>query len=413
MEVCTLTKRLAIIGAGVEQVYAYKLAAQLGVETVGTDINPEAPAFKYADHRLIASTRDAQATFDALNNFHQKKPIHGVMTVANDVPYTVAYSATQLGLPSISTDTAKLATDKLAMKQVFQKKGVRVPEFLEIKSLEELESVFEKWGRQLIIKPTDGRGARGVLLVDDTVDLSWAYEHALSYAQAKKVMVERYISGPQISTEGFVLDGDCVTVACSDRNYSKLLDYKPYIIEDGGTMPSALPQNTLDIIHGELKKAADALGLENGPIKGDVVLDEDGRVYIIEIATRLSGGYFCTDQIPLATGVDLVKLTMDFALGNSIKAEALLPQSRQFVAIRYWFPKVGTLLSQPKLRDIQSEDSVYLTELHHKDLSQFAQIQKHPDRLGFVITTDQDSYQNAAKKADDVIQKYQSQFVFE
>ena len=56
--------------------------------------------------------------------------------------------------------------------------------------------------------------------------------------------------------------------------------------------------------------------LVNGPIKGDIVLDK--KVYVIEIASRLSGGYFCTDQIPLTTGVDLVEQTIYFSIGRSI-----------------------------------------------------------------------------------------------
>ena len=41
-----------------------------------------------------------------------------MVTIANDVPYTVAYVANYLGLPSISLETASLSIDKLKMRIV-------------------------------------------------------------------------------------------------------------------------------------------------------------------------------------------------------------------------------------------------------------------------------------------------------
>ncbi|MGR3218591.1 MAG: hypothetical protein ACUZ8H_02070, partial [Candidatus Anammoxibacter sp.] len=90
-------KRLLIIGAGVEQVKAYQVANKLGVDVIGSDMNPNAPAFEYANGRIIASTRDVEGTIKAVRQYHVSKPIHGVMTIANDVPLTVACVAEELG----------------------------------------------------------------------------------------------------------------------------------------------------------------------------------------------------------------------------------------------------------------------------------------------------------------------------
>ena len=45
-------KCLMIVGAGEEQIYAYKLAKKMGLYVVGTDKNPDAPGFNYADKIL-------------------------------------------------------------------------------------------------------------------------------------------------------------------------------------------------------------------------------------------------------------------------------------------------------------------------------------------------------------------------
>ena len=150
-----------------------------------------------------------------------------------------------------------------------------------------------------------------------------------------------------------------VTPLLSDRNYEKIEEYRPYIIENGGTMPSNLDDDIKININHQLQLAANALGLKNGPIKGDIVLDENHNVYIIEIATRLSGGYFCTDQIPISTGIDLVDVTMKQALGMDIEATDLTPTHKCYVAIRYWFPKKGSLEEVPDITKIQNEPDVF------------------------------------------------------
>ena len=47
----------------------------------------------------------------------------------------------------------------------------------------------------------------------------------------------------QLSTESFILNNKCFTPAIAERNYSRLDQFKPYIIEDGGTIPALIVRN--------------------------------------------------------------------------------------------------------------------------------------------------------------------------
>ena len=55
--------------------------------------------------------------------------------------------------------------------------------------------------------------------------------------------------------------------------------------------------------------------MRDGVVKGDIVI-HDGRPHVIELAARLSGGYLCTHEIPLSTGVDFVGCAIRIALGE-------------------------------------------------------------------------------------------------
>ena len=90
------------------------------------------------------------------------------------------------------------------------------------------------------MKPVDNRGARGVVILRDGVDVNWAYSLALSQSPTNKLILEKYLTGPQVSTESIVVNGQATTIGFSDRNYEFLEKYSPFVIENGGQLPSFL-----------------------------------------------------------------------------------------------------------------------------------------------------------------------------
>ena len=88
------------------------------------------------------------------------------------------------------------------------------------------------------------------------------------------------------------------------------------------------------------EQAGRALGVKTGNIKGDLVVS-DGRPYVIELAARASGGYFCTREIPLNTGVDFIGAVIKIAMGERLNPAELVPQRQTPVVQRYAFPKPG------------------------------------------------------------------------
>ena len=93
-------------------------------------------------------------------DFNKSRKINGVITLANDVPYTIAKVANDLNLPSISIQTAKISSNKLIMKKLFLEKGIPSPSFEEVFSSIDIKNKIEKWGYPIIIKPIDGRGSK-------------------------------------------------------------------------------------------------------------------------------------------------------------------------------------------------------------------------------------------------------------
>ena len=316
-------------------------AKEMGLHVVVSDGNPNAPGFALADDRIVVSTYDVDGTVEAAQRYHRTvRPVDGVICIVADVPLTVASVAHALELPGITIETAQFASDKLAMKERFIQKGVPVPWFRRVESISHLRRIVSDYGFPIVLKPVDSRGARGVLRLTESTDLDRAYEHSVSFSPSGRVMVEEYLNGPQISTESAIVNGHA---GFTDRNYEFLDRFAPFIIENGGHQPSILTTEQQSAVSRLAERAAIAMGITTGIAKGDMVFTKDGPK-VIEIATRLSGGWFSTDQIPLATGVDLIGVAIKLALGEKVGEEDLMPRYHKGVAIRYFSPEPGRIV---------------------------------------------------------------------
>ena len=339
-----MTKTLLIVSGGIEAVDAIRHAKELGYYVVVSDRDTEAPGFADADSCLIADVYGADETAAAAERFNRKiRRIDGVICVAADAPMTVAAVLERLRLPGLSRESARLASDKLAMKTRFAEAGVPVPWFSAVETPHALHRIAIERGRNLVIKPVDSRGSRGVQRISKVADLDKAFALAMSHSPTQRVMVEDYLDGPQVSTESIVIDGCCFTPGFSDRNYEFLERYAPFFIENGGDLPSALPAEVQQKVKDAVARAAKALGILNGTVKGDIVV-HDGDAYVIELAARLSGGFFCTREIPLNTGVDFVGAAIKLALGEPVSPDELRARTVTSVVQRYAFPPPGRVV---------------------------------------------------------------------
>ncbi len=380
-----MPKNLLVVGGGIEAVPGLERAKQMGLHLVVSDRDPEAPGFAVADDRLLASTYDIQATVAAARKYHNGvRRFDGVMCIASDIPRTVAAVAADLGLPGISEESARLSSDKLDMKLKFRRDGVPVPWFSLVESAARLREIVVSRGFPLVLKPVDSRGARGVLRLTEAVDLNWAYEFSASQSPSGRVMVEEFLDGPQISTESIVLEGVAYTPGLADRNYEFLDRFAPHIIENGGDLPTRLSAEEQQSMRDLVQQAAVSMGVRNGVVKGDVVFHE-GKPFIIELATRLSGGYFCTHEIPLSTGVDFVGCAIRLALGEQVRADELVPRFERYISQRYLFPSPGRVVGITGAQRASEQPGVVFCQVRLKVGDIVGPVNSHPARAGLVM----------------------------
>jgi biotin carboxylase len=382
-------RRLLIIGAGEEQWPAYRLALDMGLKVVGSDMNPEAPAFSLPVDRIVASTYDPDETVTEVLAYHQVHPIDGVMTLACDAPLTVARVARVLGLPGISEESAVLGTDKYAQIQKFHQDGLPVPEFALVETVQQAEILAKKWGYPVITKPVVGRGGRGVLRVTDPCTLGQAFDEVESVGGQKKILIQKYLHGPQISSETIVVEGVAHTAMFSGRNYEHLERFAPHIIENGGWLPALLTSAEEAELTEVIQRVADSYGITDGFIKGDLVMTPEG-VKIIEFAARMGGGYAVSHSIPAVHGVNLVEQAIRLALGWTIDTTQLVPRYRQSAAIRFFLPEPGVVKEIRGFDQLDEMDGLILKKMYTAVGEIIGEMTNHTRRAGCVIMSGKD-----------------------
>ena len=333
-------KTLLIVGAGVFQTFAIKVAKNMGLRVCVLDMNEHAPGVSFADDFIPASTRNIPEAISAAKKFHKKYKLNGVFTCGTDVSYTVANIAQALSLPGVPPKVALSATDKGLMRETLKKHGVPVPDFRVIETLDQAVKAVKVLGFPLVIKPVDNMGARGVRKLESLDDLYKACPAASSHSTVKRIIIERYMPGKELSIDTLVDRGQVHLLTIADR----IIAYPPFFIEKGHTIPSTRPKKELDAAFEMAKKGIAALGIKTGAAKFDMKLTEQGPI-IGEMTARLSGGFHSELTDPLSTGMNSIKAAIDLSLGNPLDMRDITPKHHYAAAERSIYPKPGRVVS--------------------------------------------------------------------
>ncbi len=364
-----------ILGAGILQIPAIRRAKEMGYVTVVADMDPNAPGFAYADKQLVISTIDIPAVLEAAREYQ----VNGIMTLASDMPMrTVAHVGKALGLPAISEEAAFRATDKHAMRQALKKHGVPVPVFFGVKDEQEYRDAIRQIpGEMFIVKPADSSGSRGVHLVSKDEDPMEAFCDSQKFSRSRVVMVEEYMTGPEVSVESLTIGGKTQVIAITD----KLIVGNGNFTEIGHTQPCALPAAVQDEIRDVVCRTVSAIGIDHSPSHAELKVTPTG-VKVVEIGARLGGDNITTSLVPLSTGVDMLAACIRIAMGEPIERFEERPNT---AAIRYFAPPVGTILDIRNVEQAREIPGVCEIQILRHVGEQVVPITSSIDRIGFVI----------------------------
>lgn len=367
-------KRLLIVGASILQLPAILKAKEMGLYVAVADFNPKAVGIFYADKFYEVSTIDEEGIYQAAKDFKA----NGIMTLATDMPMrSVAYATSKLGLVGISYNTAVKATDKGEMIKAFEASGVEHPWYFIISSLEELRKIKERISFPCISKPVDNAGSRGVVLIRKYDELEQAFIYSSSNGRTGKVIIEEYLQGNEVSVEIMAVNGFIHILQITD----KLTTEAPHFVEMGHSQPCSLGEKNILKIKDLAKRAVRAVGIENGPAHVEIMLTKNGPK-MIELGARMGGDCITTHLVPLSTGIDMVKATIQISMGESVDLSQKIQRGS---AIRYFKGESGVLKSISNVDEVEQLEGIQQITFVKKLGEKVGEIGSSVDRIGYVI----------------------------
>lgn len=386
MEECILAKTLLILGAGPDQLPGIKKANAMGITTIALDGNPDAIGQTSVDYFYPVNIKCyADIEIFVLTQLTHK--IDGVIAFGVDIPYIIARTASLLKVNyTITDDVAKMSEDKFLSKEFMNNIDINIPPYQKIKLNHEIDAFIQAHGFPIIIKPVDNSAARGISYVINKGDIEQAVAEAFTHTKQDHILVEKYLNGPQISTESLVVDGIIHNIGFADRNYADMDRFFPNIIENGGDLPSLyMDEHYKQVLKQQLEQICQHLDIKNGVIKGDLVINNN-KLFIIEFALRLSGGNFSTIEIPESTGIDFIALAIKLHLNEKMTEEELLVTKNDHISLRYKFNEDSQAGTIKEILFPTQHDAILLQTFHAKPGQIIdSKTTDHSKRLGFVI----------------------------
>jgi biotin carboxylase len=239
-----------------------------------------------------------------------------------------------------------------------------------------------------VVKPLMLSASRGVIRADDEAQFVGAVrrlerilrtpEAAADGEAARQVLVEGFIPGREVALEGLLAKGDLHVLALFDK--PDPLD-GPFFEETIYVTPSRLPSTVQAEIAACTARAAQALGLRDGPVHAELRVNRHGPS-VIEIAARSIGG-LCSRTLRFGTGLSLEELILHQALGMEIPS---LERERRAVGVMMLpIPRTGVLKEvrgQAKARAVPGIDEITITAHPGQDLVPLPEGASYP---GFIF----------------------------
>ena len=373
-------KKILILGAGIYQVPLIKVAKKLGIYTIVASIPGNYPGFELADKVYYENTTD----YRKILSIARREKIDGIVTAGTDVAViTIGKVCDALGLKGLSAEAAELATDKLLMKQCYEKYGVRSAKFRRVTFDDpNYANIISDLRLPVMFKSVDSSGSRGIIKVNSEDEFESARNYVLENTRSDYFVVEEYIEGEEFGAQAFVQDG----------KLEFILPHGDYVFKGdtgvpvGHFAPYNLDPSILEDAREQLIAAVRAMQLDNCAINADFILSE-GETYVLEIGGR-SGATCLAELVSIYYGFDYYEKIVRMAIGEKVEFDIDVNSTKQDGV-----PNASMLLMSDKDGVIKSQadnnapnPDIYEVQFDYEPGDEVHKFKVGPHRIGHVIT---------------------------
>lgn len=292
-----MADKILILGAGNAQIDAIEYCKSKGYEVVGCSYTTVDNGIPYLDYFEHVDIKDVDGVVAIAKKYDAKL----IYSIGSDIAMpTVMEASERLNLPHfISGEIAKTCQSKVKMRKALGQDFEGNIPFMECSNLEEALT-FKAF--PAMMKPTDSQGQRGCFKVESIDDIKKEFQTSMDFSHEGKVILEKFVAGPEVSANAYFQDGEMRCCIISDR---VVFDEFPGGIIKEHILPSKASAEVQKKVNELVKTSAEKLGIKNGPCYFQIKIDENDNPIIIEITPRLDGCHMW-NLIKHYAGIDLL-----------------------------------------------------------------------------------------------------------
>jgi len=326
-------KKILIANRGEIALRVIRACKELGVQTVAvySEADRESLHVRFADDDVCIGPPPSRDSYLKIPRLIAAAEITGADAIhpgygflAENAEFAETCAASNIAFIGPTAEQIRVMGDKAAARSAMQAANVPIIPGTPgpVEDVDEALSFSRQIGFPVIIKAAAGGGGKGMRVARDADEFARSFQlarsEALSAFGSGDVYVEKYLDRPrhiefQIlgDTHGHVIhlgERDCSV----QRRHQKLIEEAP--------SPAVSPDLRQRMGDAAVKgaKAIDYVGA--GTI--EMLLDEDGSYYFMEMNTRIQVEHPVTEML---TGVDLVKEQIRVAAGMPLSISTLPP----------------------------------------------------------------------------------------
>lgn len=300
-------KKIMILGAGNAQIDAIRYCKNNGYEVYGCSYTNTDKGIPYLDHFVQIDIKDV----DGIVEYVKNNKINALYSIGSDLAIpTVMEVCEMLNMPHfISYETASICQTKNELRAFLGNDFVGNIPYTIAETVEQTRQYTEF---PAMMKPVDSQGQRGCYKVNNIEDIKSFFDASRSFSKSGRVIIEKYIDGPEVSVNAYIQNGEIKFMLISDR---KVFENFPGGIIKEHILPSTAAsdmgkKNIEDLVKRVLAK----LSILNGPVYFQIKMDGDSPV-LIEVTPRLDGCHMW-NLINHYCGVNLLETSFEHLLNN-------------------------------------------------------------------------------------------------
>ncbi|ARR02044.1 ATP-grasp domain-containing protein [Campylobacter vicugnae] len=313
-----------IIGANSESIIAIKHAKALGLKVIAFDANPKAPGLKEAD---ISYNIDIINPSNIIQTLSKENITPDIILPVPIGRYLITIGALNdyYNLNGFSYKMADICTDKLKFASALVDNGGGCKHIKNLRDsnslLFRLDLDLNQFKFPLIIKPRFGSGSRDVLVLTTADELKEIYKN--DKFTKEDFLIEEFINGIEYGLDAVVIDGKFHHILIREKQITSL----PYRQAIANISIDEIPAISI-----YMQKIINRLQIDNYLLNADLIITQDGRSFIIELATRPSGHYL-SKFIEITTGINPTKEWINKSLNLPYNFK---PKFRKNTIMRYF-----------------------------------------------------------------------------